>query len=254
MGFEPAGLPEGSRLGGQSHPRRYALIIPACNEEESLPWVLRELREVLPEGLCEVFVGVNGSSDGTARVAELHGAKSRQISDRGYGFGCLAAVALAEESGSVFDGYLFLAADGANDPRDITALVSAHQAGAGLVLGSRTLDPFNRQFLPFHYRWANRFFGFFCGLLTGRFFSDLGPLRIIDRRVFGALALSEGTYGWTIEAQVRAARLGVKIVEVSVKERRRVAGEQKVSHVSWMRTWSVGLQILAAGVRARFGS
>lgn len=254
MGFDHAGFPEGDRFREQGHAMRYALIIPACNEEESLPWVLEELREVLPEGLCEVFVGVNGSSDGTARVAALQGAKTRQISDRGYGFGCLAAVALAEESGSVFDGYLFLAADGANDPRDIAALVTAHQAGAGLVLGSRTLDPFNRQFLPLHYRWANRFFGFFCGLLTGRFFSDLGPLRLIDRGVFRALALREGTYGWTIEAQVRAARLGVKIVELSVKERGRVAGEQKVSHVSWRLTWSVGLQILEAGVRARFGS
>ncbi len=254
MNFGRAGSPAGTRPGQHCHPMRYALIIPACNEEESLPLVLEELRAVLPEGCYEVFVGVNGSSDGTARVAEQHGAKSRQISARGYGFGCLAAVALAEESGSLFAGYLFLAADGANDPRDIAALVAAHQAGAGLVLGSRTLDPLNRRFLPLHYRWANRFFGLFCGLLTGRFFSDLGPLRLIDRSVFRALALREGTYGWTIEAQVRAALLGVKIKEVSVKERGRVAGEQKVSHVSWRRTWNVGVQILAAGVRARFSS
>jgi hypothetical protein len=166
----------------------------------------------------------------------------------------LAALALAEESGSLFDGYIFLAADGANDPRDIAALVAEHQAGAGLVLGSRTLDRSNHRFLPFHYRWANRFFGFFCGLLTGRFFSDLGPLRLIDRKVLHALGLQEGTFGWTIEAQVRAARFGVKIVEVSVSERGRVAGEQKISHVSWKRTVSVGMKILVAGAQARFRS
>lgn len=233
---------------------RYALIIPACNEEACLPLVLEELRAVLPGGCYEIFVGVNGSSDGTARVAEQHGARAREIPERGYGFGCLAALALAEESGSLFDGYIFLAADGANDPRDIAALVAEHQAGAGLVLGSRTLDRSNHRFLPFHYRWANRFFGFFCGLLTGRFFSDLGPLRLIDRKVLHALGLQEGTFGWTIEAQVRAARFGVKIVEVSVSERGRVAGEQKISHVSWKRTVSVGMKILAAGAQARFRS
>ena len=59
------------------------------------------------------------------------------------------------------------------------------------------------------------------------------------------------TFGWTIEAQVAAARLGAAICEIPVSERRRIAGEQKVSGVTWRRTLSIGCQIVAAGDRTR---
>ena len=59
--------------------------------------------------------------------------------------------------------------------------------------------------------------------------------------------------GWTIEAQVRAARLGAEIAEVPVRERQRIAGRQKVSRVSLRRTFAIGVKIIAAGFRARFG-
>ena len=57
------------------------------------------------------------------------------------------------------------------------------------------------------------------------------------------------TFGWTIEAQIAAARLGAAICEIPVTERRRIAGRQKVSGVSWRRTFAIGCQIVAAGYR-----
>jgi hypothetical protein len=59
------------------------------------------------------------------------------------------------------------------------------------------------------------------------------------------------TYGWTIEPQIAAARLGATICEVAASERPRIAGEQKVSGVTWRRTFLIGCRILAAGWRAR---
>ena len=105
-----------------------------------------------------------------------------------------------------------------------------------------------------HYVVANRLFGILVGLLTGRFFTDLGPLRLIERDLFHALHLREWTYGWTIEAQIRAVLLGANIVEIPVRERARLAGEQKVGRVSWTRTLSVGMKIAAAGVRTRLAA
>jgi hypothetical protein len=63
------------------------------------------------------------------------------------------------------------------------------------------------------------------------------------------------TYGWTIEPQIAAARLGAPICEVTASERPRLAGRQKVSGVTWRRTFAIGCRILAAGwrARARFG-
>ena len=88
-------------------------------------------------------------------------------------------------------------------------------------------------------------------LLGGRFFSDLGPLRVMSRRLFEKIGPQEMTFGWTIEAQIAAANLNAAICEIAVVERRRIAGAQKVSGVSWRRTLSIGCKIVAAGYRTR---
>ena len=232
---------------------RFAVIIPACDEEPCLGAVLGELRAALAGQPHLIAVGVNGSTDRTAALARAHGVLVAETSARGYGHGCRAAVDLVEREHPPVEGYIFFAADGANDPRDLAALLAAHARGAAMVLGCRTRSRKNWRLMNLQYVMANRVFGFLCGCLTGRFFADLGPLRFIERDLFHALRLREWTMGWTIEAQIRAARLGVPIVEVPVRERERIAGRQKVSRVSLGRTLAIGGQIIAAGFRARFG-
>ena len=238
-----------------------ALILPACHEELTIVPVLDELWAVLGEGAeWLVAVGVNGSTAGADRTAELArrhrvGAVVAETPRRGYGRGCQAAIDRLDALGIVPDAYVFFAADGANDPRDVRTLVEAYRAGFDLVLGSRTGARWraNRAAMGTSHLLANRVLGAWCGGLTGKRFTDLGPLRLIERGLFGRLGLREWTFGWTIEAQVVAARLGAAIVEVPVRERRRLAGEQKVSKVSWRRTLAVGWQIALAGWRAKRG-
>ena len=238
----------------ESIQRRYAVIMPACDEEPCIAAVLAEMRVVADPGRFVIAVGVNDSRDRTADIARAHGAIVGETPLRGYGHGCQAAVDEIARRGLATDAYIFCASDGANDPRDILTLIAAHERGADMVLGSRTAEAANRTAMNAHYVIANRAFGILVGLLTGRFFTDLGPLRLIERDLFHAMALREMTYGWTIEAQIRAVQLGAKIVEVPVRERPRIAGEQKVGRVSWTRTLSVGMRIAAAGVRVRFTS
>ena len=97
---------------------------------------------------------------------------------------------------------------------------------------------------------ANRVLGAWCGLLARRWFRDIGPLRLIERGLFHRLRLREWTFGWTIEAQVVAAQMGAAMTEVPVRERPRLAGQQKVSKVNGWRTVSIGWQIARAGWRA----
>ncbi len=231
----------------------FAIIIPACDEEPCLGAVLAELRDALAGCGHLVAVGVNGSSDRTAEIARAHGVIVAETAERGYGHGCQAAIDLLEREHPPVDGYVFFAADGANDPRDIAALLAARARGAEMVLGCRTRYRENWRLMNLQYVLANRVFGAWCGCLTGRFFADLGPLRFIGRELFQAMRLREWTMGWTIEAQIRAVRFGAEIVEVPVRERERIAGRQKVSRVSVGRSLSIGGQILAAGFRARFG-
>jgi hypothetical protein len=105
--------------------------------------------------------------------------------------------------------------------------------------------------MSFPHVLANVSLGGWCGLLSGRWFWDLAPLRLIERSLFEALAPQEMTFGWTIEAQVGAALRGATICEMAANERVRLGGEQKVSGVTWRRTFSIGCRILAAGWRAR---
>jgi hypothetical protein len=105
--------------------------------------------------------------------------------------------------------------------------------------------------MRFSHVLANRALALWCGVLTGRRFSDLAPLRLIERRLFEMIAPREMTFGWTIESQVAAALLGASICEVRGTERPRLAGEQKVSGVRWRQTAAIGCAIAAAGWRTR---
>ncbi len=235
--------------------RHYAIIIPARNEAESLGRVLAELKEHLRtltnQATWTICVGLNGCSDRSAVVAEVAGVEFAETPRAGYGHGCQAAINHLHRRGIDVDAYIFMAGDGANDPRDLGKLLAAHEDGFPFVLGCRTDGLRNvKTAMSLSHLLANVILGTWCGLLTGRFFCDLGPFRVIERTLFERLALREWTYGWTIEAQIVAARLDVPITEVSVRERVRVAGEQKVSGVSLRRTLQVGAHIFAAGWRA----
>ena len=119
------------------------------------------------------------------------------------------------------------------------------------LFSGRTGQLSNWRVMRFSHVIANFALALWCGLLAGRWFKDLAPLRLIDRELFEAIAPQEKTFGWTIEPQVVAARLGAAICEVPASERPRLAGAQKVSGVTWRRTFSIGCRILAAGFRAR---
>jgi hypothetical protein len=120
-----------------------------------------------------------------------------------------------------------------------------------MVLGARTMRRTNWAVMGLSHVLANLSLGLWAAVLGGQWFTDLGPLRLIERRLFERIAPREMTFGWTIEAQVAAGLLGIKIIEVPASERRRIAGEQKVSGVTWLRTFSIGCRILAAGWRTR---
>lgn len=229
----------------------FAIIIPACDEEECIGRVLDELLEVVDPEKFVVVVGVNGSSDRTAEVARERGVLVCETRERGYGHGCQHAIDLVTAAAPSVRAYIFLAGDGASDPRDVRKLVAAYEQGYSFVLGARTGQVSNWRVMRVSHVIANFALALWCGLLAGRWFTDLAPLRLIDRELFEAIAPQEKTFGWTIEPQVGAARLGAAICEVPAAERPRLAGKQKVSGVTWRRTFSIGCRILVAGCRAR---
>jgi glycosyltransferase involved in cell wall biosynthesis len=230
---------------------QFAIIIPACDEEECIGRVVDELSGAIDPERFVIVVGVNGSSDRTAEVARGRRVLVAETGERGYGYGCQSAIDLVAATVPSLRAYIFVAGDGASDPQDVRKLVAAYEQGYAFVLGARTGTLSNWRIMKLSHVIANFALALWCGLLAGRWFKDLAPLRLIDRELFEAIAPREKTFGWTIEPQVAAARLGATMCEVSAKERPRLAGKQKVSGVTWRRTFAIGCRIVAAGWRAR---
>ncbi len=235
---------------------RYAVIIPACNEAACIEATVGELIATLPAERYVIAVGVNGSTDRTAELAKACGAVVGETNRRGYGYGCQVAIdALSASSTSEpVAGYVFFAADGANTVVDLQRVIAVFEnTAADMAIGLRRFD-LRTWWQEFGRALPNLILGLAAWPLSGHFYHDLGPLRAIRRQSFERMALREMTYGWTIEAQVRATQLNASVVTLPVTERERIAGEQKVSGVSPWRSARIGLAIFSAGVRTFFRS
>ena len=225
-----------------------AVVLPALDEEAALPGVLRALPR---EGIREVVVVDNGSTDGTVRAAREAGATVVVEPRRGYGSACLAGVAhLARGAPPTF--VAFLDADGSDDPTELPALLAPLRAGcADLVIGSRTLGTRERGALLPQARVGNAVACALLRVLYGQPATDLGPFRAVRWDRLAALGMRDPAFGWTVEMQARAARARLVTVEVPVSYRRRI-GRSKITGTV---TGSVraGAGILSTLVRIRLG-
>src|SRR6266702_8697709 len=198
------------------------VIIPTLDEEQSIADVVRSLPRAI---VSRVIVADGGSRDATAQRASAAGADVIDAG-RGYGRACLAATMAAEDADIV----VFMDGDGADDPRSIAALVEPIRSGGyDFVLGSRARGKREVGSIAWHQLAAGRLAGWGMRLLYGVRYTDMCALRAIRRRALLQLGMRELTYGWNIEMQMRAARAGLRILEIPVDYSRRSGGESKVA-------------------------
>jgi glycosyltransferase involved in cell wall biosynthesis len=197
------------------------LIIPALNEAACIGPLLAEL----PAGLVqEVLVVDNGSTDDTAGAARQAGARVVSEPRRGYGFACAAGVAAAR--GEIL---AFMDGDASFIPGELGQLLAPLLHGsADLTLGTRLRGELALGAMPPHQRFGNWLVARLITLLYNVHLTDLGPFRAVRRDLLLALDMRERTYGWPVEMIVKAARQRVRIVELPVSYRPRLAGRSKV--------------------------
>ena len=202
---------------------KVTVIIPALNEEQSIGKVIRSIPMNV---VSEIVVADNGSSDRTGEVAREAGARVVQVPERGYGAACLGALASITETDIV----VFLDGDFSDYPEEIPMLLVPIERGeADLVIGSRVLGESEPGALQLQQRLGNALAAFLIRLLFRIRFTDLGPFRAITWSALQRLRMADRDYGWTVEMQVKAARAGLRCVEVPVRYRRRREGVSKVS-------------------------
>ena len=205
--------------------RDVAVVIPALDEAHTLPAVLAAIPR---QRVREIVVVDNGSRDDTARVARASGSTVLDEPRRGYGAACLRG--LAHLRGSPPAIVAFLDADGSDDPAELPRLLAPIDRGqADLVVGARVPGPREAGALTLVQRFGNTLAVSLIRLLFGARYSDLGPFRAIRWEALERLAMRDRDFGWTVEMQARAARLGLASAEVPVSYRRRRGGRSKIS-------------------------
>ena len=210
---EPAPLPADARV---------SVVIPALNEEESLPLVLAALPG---DRVHEIVVVDNGSTDGTARVAVAAGARVVAELRRGYGQACLTGLAALDAP----DVIAFVDADFSDHPEELSrVLAPVLENRADLVIGSRMIgDREPGAMLP-QALFGNRLATLLIRLFWNVRFTDLGPFRAVRADALERIDMRDRDFGWTVEMQIRAAQLGLRCAEVPVSYRKRV-GRSKIT-------------------------
>ena len=220
-----------------------SVVIPALNEEEPIAGVVREC---LATGVpSEVIVVDNDSSDRTAARARESGA--RVVAARcGYGRACAAGVRAVSSECEII---VFLDGDGSDVPAFMNQLVEPIARGThDFVIGSRTRGQREAGSMNFQQVLSGRIVSMLLRLFYGVRYTDMCPFRAIRRGELVKLHMREQTYGWNLEMQMKAARAGLRVLEIPVNHRRRAGGESKVSG-TLHGTFVAGARILATLVR-----
>ena len=235
----------------QIHPRasmrqpRVSVVIPTYNEAKNLPHVFG----LLPADVHQVIVVDGHSVDDTVAVARSLRPDVTVVRQNRRGKGNAMACGFAAVTGDIV---VMLDADGSADPREIERYVDALVAGADFAKGSRFVEGGGSDDITRMRAWGNRWLNRIVNALYGTSYTDLCygynafwsyclpslELEVADR---GRTTKLWGD-GFEIETIIntRAAKAGLRIVEVPSFEFARIHGQSNLN------TWRDGFRVLWA--------
>lgn len=226
-----------------------SVVIPCLNEEEPIADVVRE---VLSQNVDELIIVDNGSTDRTADRATAAGAVVVSEPIRGYGRACAAGLSAVRPDSDIV---CFLDGDGSDIPAFIYSIVKpVAEDEADFVIGSRLLGKREPGSMTPQQIVAGWIAGVLLKVTYGARYTDMSPFRAMRVTALRSLGMSEQTYGWNLEMQMRVAAAGLRILELPVDHRCRKGGESKVSGniVAGLKaTWKIATTFLRLAVLLR---
>jgi glycosyltransferase involved in cell wall biosynthesis len=204
---------------------RVSVVIPALNEAENLPHVLA----TLPADTWELVLVDGHSVDGTSTVAREHYPEVKIVGQPGRGKGDALRAGFSACSGDVI---VMMDADGSTDGVEIERFVAALVDGADYAKGSRFMDGGGSEDITLLRRVGNRLLCGLVNVLFGTSYTDLCYGYNAFRRSALA-AIMPDCRGFEVETllNVRAAKAGLRVVEVPSVEHLRIHGESKLHPV-----------------------
>ena len=217
---------------------RVSVVIPAKNEETSLPYVLRRL----PPWLHEVIVVDGLSKDATSEVARLCLPSVRVVSQTGRGKGNALREGFVHSTGDIV---VALDADGSMDPEEIPAIVAFLESGFDYVKASRMIGGGSSVDLTRFRRFGNWMFRTLTNFLHGTSYTDLCYGYFGFRRgTVDRLDLRSSGFEIETEISIKAHHAGLRTAEIPSSESARHNGASNLS------AFRDGWQILRTIVQA----
>ena len=210
------------------------VIIPAFNEQNAVGKVIADIPK---KYVSTIIVVDNGSTDDTFLQAQKGGAIALYESKKGYGNACLKGLNYLENLKKKPDIVVFLDGDYADYPQQLVELVTPIVADkADLVIGSRTLGKKEEGSMTIQQVFGNWLATQLMYWFYHVKYTDLGPFRAIRYSSLLKIDMKDKTYGWTVEMQLKAAKLNLRTMEVPTNYRKRIG----VSKVSGTITGTIG--------------
>ena len=205
--------------------KEIVVVMPALNEEKAIAHVLADI----PKENVAVVVVDNGSTDNTMHIAQLAGAVCLHEPEAGYGRACLCGLDYIAKQSFLPKVVVFLDADYSDFPTELPLIVQPIlEEEAELVVGSRVLGNCEKGALTPPQRWGNALATYCLRHFYHAEATDLGPFRAIRYDSLLSLKMEDRTYGWNVEMHIKAAKQGLRYLEVPVSYRKRI-GHSKIS-------------------------
>ncbi|PWI46450.1 hypothetical protein CEE45_16730 [Candidatus Heimdallarchaeota archaeon B3_Heim] len=203
------------------------VIIPAHNEEDTLPSLLRSIRTSITQNIIVVD---NASIDQTRIKAQKEGATVIVEKRLGYGNACLAGINYLRSLPKIPRVVCFFDGDGQSIVDDIQQVARVVFEGrVEYCQGTRMIQKSSRNRLGTLARIANRFYSYILSVTYRQHITDLGPLRIVTWKTLQRLDMKTPSYGWTMEMSSKILKAGITHAEIPVRYFQRTKGKSKIS-------------------------
>ncbi len=230
---------------------RPLVIIPAYNEEASLPEVLAELAARTPE--YDVLVVSDGSTDATAALARAAGVHVATLPfNLGIGGALRTGFAFAVRRG--YERAVQFDADGQHDPLAVRTLLDRLDGGADMVIGSRFAEGGAVTYEVSRIRRrAMKVLQWLVRILLRRRFTDTSSgFRAFSRPMLEYFAVNYPVeYMDSVEALVQACNAGFRVEEVPVNMRGRTGGAPSTRRVKLVYYYARLLVVLLVSTTSR---
>ncbi|MCI7768024.1 MAG: glycosyltransferase family 2 protein [Oscillospiraceae bacterium] len=193
----------------------FTVLMPCLNEEMTVAFCIEEAKRFISDNnlSAEILIADNGSSDDSAKIAKMHGARVVYVPDKGYGSALIGGIKAARGRFIIMGD-----CDMSYDFYHLEGFTQKLREGYSLVMGDRFAGGIEKGAMPFFHRY----FGIPLLSLLGRlrFNTDVRDfhcgIRAFDRRAALSLGLNCCGMEFATEIIAKFALSGAKIAQIPV--------------------------------------